>query len=269
MPVIVDNNINLDKTKEYRLSIQSNLSGFSFCITDPVVSKCLYLRKSDFSLITDGKDEYLKKCSRLVESVPMLSYKYKEVSVITDTEKYTLVPSLMVKENEILGNLSRLFTIEDDEEVSHKIFEELNLSILFAANSTFMNIIKRVQPEFDNVPSAYLVLKKLLTRKDHNKLYLSYVKGRADVAVMSGSHLFLCNSYSVAEFTSALYFALLALKQSYINPENTTVFIHGDIFVPEIQLLSKYFPMIKYFRSRKIPLGNSSLEMKYSLLTIL
>lgn len=268
MPVIVDNNISSDKTKDYRLSIQSNLNGFSFCIYDTSANKCKYLRKSDFSVYTDGKEEYLKKCSRMADSIPLLKYDYKDVTVINDTEKYTLVPLTLFKEQDILKNLSELFTIEEDEEVSFKLLEELDLAIIYAANSTFLNIVKHIQKDFESIPAVYLILKKMLTRKEHNKLYLSFTKGRADIALFSGSQLFQCNTFPAGEFTTALYFAFLALKQASINSENTTVFIHGDIFVPEIQLLSKYFPMIKYFRSRRIPLGSSSLEMKYSFLTI-
>lgn len=269
MPIIVDNNISLEKTKDYRLSIQSNLNGFSFSILDPAGMKCLYLRKSDFSIATDGLSEYLKKCSKMVESIPILAREYNKVTVITETEKYTLIPVSQFKERDILKQLSEFYVIEDDEEVSFKIVEELDLVIIFAANSTLLNIIRRVQSGFESIPSIYLVLKTMLRRKDHNKLYLNYIKGRVDITVFIGSQLMLCNSFPAEEFTSALYFAFLALKQSFINPENTTVFIHGDIFIPEIQLLSKYFPMVKYFRSRKIPLGSSSLEMKYSFLTIL
>lgn len=269
MPIIVDNNISLEKTKDYRLSIQSNLSGFSFSVLDPAGMKCLYLRKSDFSIATDGISDYLKKCSKMVESIPLLKKEYGKVTVITETEKYSLVPIAQFKERDILKQLSELYVIEDDEEVSFKIVEELDLVIIFAANSTFLNIIRRVQESFESIPSIYLVLKVMLKRKDHNKLYLNYCKGRADVTVFIGSQLMLCNSYPAEDFSTALYFAFLALKQAFINPENTTVFIHGDLYIPEIQLLSKYFPMVKYFRSRKIPLGSSSLEMKYSFLTIL
>lgn len=268
MPVLIDSNIDLEKAKEYRLSIQSNLNGFSFCITDTSADKCIYLRKSDFSIATDGKEGYLKKCARMVESIPMLGYRYKSVQIIIDTEKYTLVPLQLFNENEVLRNLSALYEIEEDEEVAWVKVEEMDLVILYAINSTLLNILKRVQPEFETVPSILHVLRKLQKRTDHNKLYLSFIKGKADVTLFVGSQLLHCCSYPANDFTSALYFAFLALKQAFINPENTTVFIHGDIYVPEIQLLTKYFPMVKYFRSRRVSLGSSSLEMKYSLLTI-
>lgn len=268
MPIIVDNKINLEKTKDYRLSIQSNLNGFSFSVLDTQGKRCLYLMASDFSVADEGELEYHKKCLKMVDSIPLLRMEYEKVLVVSESEKYTLIPSSQFNEKDILRQLSELYTIEDDEEVSYKLVENLNLVIVFAANSTLLNIIRRAQSNFESIPAIYFVLKSLQSRPEHNKLYLAFNRGYVDISIFSGQQLMLCNSFIATEFSTALYYAFLGLKHSFINPENTTVFIHGTILESDIKLLSKYFPTIKYFRDEKIPLGISTIELQYSFLTM-
>ncbi len=264
MPIIVSKQLELEKTREYRLSIQADLNGFSFSVVNDVNKKCLHLYKSEFVCNRQDYESFVRNTASLVDSLPILSSSFKSVSLIINTEKYALVPLSDFKESSAHLYLKKLHDLEDLEEVDYVRCEKEGLAIVFAADSTLINCIKAVQPDFKLLPSVYFPVKYLKTFEDHNKIYVQYFKGLVHVVIYEGDRLMLCNSYPALHFNSALYFIFLALKSVHFNTEMTTIYAAGNFSTNDLADLTKYFPKVRFFRNRQTPIGDSDIEMKYS-----
>ncbi len=267
MSIVVNKQLELGKTKEYRLSIQSDLNGFSFSVVNDTLKKIHFLYQSDFSCEKGHFDMYLKNTSKLINSLPLLSYKFKKVNIIYDTPKYALIPKHLYKQGEELESLSKLHQLEDLDEIDVIEVPEQDMVILFAVNSTFINCIKNVQQEFTLVPSIYPIIVNISRFQDYNKIFFQYHKGQLNVIAAEGNRLVYCNSFPAIHFNSALYFLFLALKQVQFNPELTTVYISGNLNDLEIMDIAKYFSKVKHFRNADLPLGPPEVELKFSSLT--
>lgn len=267
MPIVVNKQLELEKTKEYRLSIQSDSNGFSFSIVNDAVNKVHFLYQGDFSCEKGHYDIFLKSTRQLISSFPILSSKFKTVNIIYDTCKYALIPKQLYKEEDALQHLTKLHKLDDLDEIDTVEVHNEQIVILFAVNSTFLNFIKEVQPEFKLFPSIYPMISQISNFKDYNKIFFQYNKGQVHIIAAEGSRLVFCNSFPAIHFNTALYFLFLALKQVQFNPELTTVFVSGNLKDFEIMDISKYFSKIKYFRNANIPLGSPDFELKYSGLT--
>jgi hypothetical protein len=268
MPVIVNKQLQLGKTKEYRLSIQADLNGFSFSVADDSLDKLYYLYHSDFNWEKDHNDIFFKHTDNLISGIPLLSKNYKNVVLLYDTVKYVLLPTKLYIKGDELNQLGKLYKIDDLEEIDVVELPGKDIVILFAVNSTFLNLIKKIQPEYRIFPSIYPPLIYLPTYYDYNKIYFNYSKGQLHIIVYEGIRLVYCNSFPADYFNTALYFLFLALKQTQFNPEQTAVFLSGIIGSTDVLQLSQYFSKIKYFRNYRIPLGSPDDEMRYSPLTL-
>ncbi len=254
-------------TKDYRLSIQSDSNGFSFSVVNDLVDKLHFLYQSDFSNEIGHYDLFLKNTSRLVNSFPLLSSNFEKVNIIYDTCKYALIPKHLYKPEEALFQLSKLHKIDELDEIDTVEISSESIIILFAVDSTFLNCIKEAQPSFRIFPSIYPMISEMPTFKDYNKICFHYQKGMVHIVAAEGPRLVFCNSFSAMQFNTALYFLFLVLKQVQFNPEQTTVFVSGNLKDFEIMDISKYFSRVKYFRNPEIPLGSPDHELKYSSLT--
>ncbi len=266
MPIIVNSQPQLGKTTDYRLSIQADLNGFSFSVTDQKQKSLLFLYSSEFLMDVEDMDSYVKKCSDLFATLPLLRSKFSRVNVIYNTEKYSAIPAKLHKKGEEIKVLTKLHKLDDLDEINTVRVIKENMVILFAVNSTFLNMVKEYQPDFNLYPSVFCHLTYLPLFEEYNKISFNFIKGVVSITAAEGDKIIFCNSFPAFHFNSALYFLLLALKEVQFNPDTTTVYISGNIRDLEIFDIAKYFSKIKYFRNPEIPLPDQFSELKYSSL---
>jgi len=266
MPVLA-NHPELGKTTDNRLSIQADLNGFSFSVIDDSRKKVLYLYKSDFNWDKGHTDIFLRHVESCIKSQPIFRKTYGVVDIIYDTPKYVLIPRQLYKKGEELQLLTKLHTLEDLEEIDLVDFPDKDIVIIFAVNSTFLNYIKEVQPNFRIFPAIYPVLVHALDFSDINKIFFKYNRGEASTIAYEDKRLVFCNNFKAIHFNTALYYLFLTLKQIQFNPEQTTIFVSGSIPESELMNMTKYFSKIKYFRNIDLSLDDPESEMRYASLT--
>ena len=90
MPIIVNKQLSLEKTIQYRLSIQAGLNGFSFSIVNDLERKCHFLFQSEYGLNFNDIDLFCRNTGKLISTFPLLSKKFHTVDVIFNTPKFAL-----------------------------------------------------------------------------------------------------------------------------------------------------------------------------------
>ena len=264
MPAIVNSQHLLEKTKEYRLSIQTDLNGFSFSVVDDPKREVLYLYSSDFSVIPGESEMFAEECAKIIADQPIFRRKFKTVNLLYSTEKYALIPTKLYQKGKELEELTKLHDIDELEEVNTISILRNEMVMIYAVGSTLLNLIKKYHPNLTIYPTLYTYLNILPDLDGYNKLFFQYIGDIVTVAAAEKERIVFCNSFPASNFSSALYFVLLALKQSQFNPELTTVYISGNIKDYEIFDITRYFSKVNYFRNKEIPLGDPVAEMRYS-----
>jgi len=264
MPIVVNNQHLLEKTKEYRLSIQADLNGFSFSVVNHSKRELIYLYSSDF-LITEGEPElFARDCARVLNDQPIFKKKFKNANLIYSTKKYALIPEKLYKKGQELEVITKLHSIDEFEEVNTIFLPESEMVAIYAVNSTLLNLIKKYHSNLNIYPSLYLPLSVLPQLKGHNKLFFQYLGNLVTIVAAENDRIVFCNSFPASGFNSALYFALLALKQAQFNPELTTAYLSGNFKDYEVFDITRYFSKVNYFRNDEIQLGDPIAEMRYS-----
>ena len=264
MPVIVNSQHLLEKTKDYRLSIQADLNGFSFSVIDDSKREVLYLYSSDFSVVSGESELFAEECAKIITDQSIFKRKFKTVNLIYSTEKYSLIPLKLYQKEKELEELTKLHHIDELEEVNTINIVKSEMVMIYAVSSTLLNLIKKYHPNLIIYPSLYTYLNVLPDLDGYNKLFFQYIGNIVTVVAAEKERIVFCNSFPASNFSSALYFVLLALKQAQFNPELTAVYINGNIKDYEIFDITRYFPKVNYFRNKDIPLGDPVAEMRYS-----
>ncbi len=266
MPIIVNNQPQPEKTTDYRLSIQVDLNGFSFSVVNENDSGLLFLYASDFRMDGGETDDFVKKCSELFEQFSLLRSNYDNINLIYNTHKYSLVPNMLYKKGDELSILERHHKLDELDEVNTLTIPHESMVVIFAVNSTLVNLAKSYHPNLKLIPTLWLSLTYLPLYPEYNKLSFNYMKGFLTIVAAEGEKIVYCNSFPAHHFNTALYFLFLTIREVQFNPESTTIYISGNIRDFEKHDMTAYFSNIRYFRNPETPLPNKYLEQKYSSL---
>lgn len=165
------------------------------------------------------------------------------------TNKFTLIPIPYFNEKEAREVLCELFEITDKEEVEFITLEHINAVLLYSLPLDIKN-----SSNIKHYPLVNKLLEYLKEISEYNKVIFHFSKESEIVHILisKGNNLELINSYNAKNFTSALYFLLLAIKQTIINSHQTTLHILSEITTEEREIVHNYFKNIEIKDGDKI-----------------
>ena len=223
-----------------RLTIQIDLSGFSFKITDPSGEILNSGRKSFPSGVSSASEleDILKK---ELSSMSVLSKKYSQTDVVVETPTFTLVPASLYDKESEKQILSQIHKVEDMDEVMSIDLPEHEAKLIYAIPNSISSRIFKIQKKAKYTPIIYQMIKKVSEQKENNKVCIHFSKNHIHIVASERDRLLLANSFQASDFITAQYYIFFVIKEVMFNPEFTTLQIVGEIDKNQKKSLSKYF----------------------------
>ena len=223
-----------------RLTIQIDLSGFSFKITDPSGETLNSGRKSFPSGVSSASEleDILKK---ELSSMSVLSKKYSQTDVVVETPTFTLVPASLYDKESEKQILSQIHKVEDMDEVMSIDLPEHEAKLIYAIPNSISSRIFKIQKKAKYTPIIYQMIKKVSEQMENNKVCIHFSKNHIHIVASERDRLLLANSFQTSDFITAQYYIFFVIKEVMFNPEFTTLQIVGEIDKNQKKSLSKYF----------------------------
>lgn len=147
---------------------------------------------------------------------------------------FTLVPVNFFSPAAARDALAEVARIEDGARVEYKEIPQYGAVLIYD-----------ISGEDSNPPEIFHILNALPGCKEYNKLLCSWRGGVLEMAIAQGKSLLLANRYNAADFTTALYFILLAMKSLQLNPEVTTICFMHSLAGHDEMTLYRYFKAVE------------------------
>lgn len=226
-----------DYIERYGISIQANLSGYSFKVTDSLGAVREHGEGSDIPALFES---------------PLITGEYEHYEISFRTHKCMLVPvSFMPEQGDDSAGLRELLggyvALEDGDEVRRADLPEYDAALVYVAPSedslasavveSFASRCGNIQP----LPEMFHMLKHVAGMKHHNRVVASYGDSLLTLVISEGDKLLLCNSYKAEDFTTALYYVFFAIRQFQFNPEVTTIYFRNELDEDSQMMLYRYF----------------------------
>ncbi|MDR0725747.1 MAG: DUF3822 family protein [Prevotellaceae bacterium] len=257
----VDKSYCLTENKNYRLSIQVSLNGFSFCMYDPVKQKHVVLKHFVYSENIADCDIWTKEINRIADLMTdNLAPVASPVKCLFTSRKNTLIPKSVFSENNIKSYLSFFFQLDELDEIHYKYISEIEAYCCYALPSPVVaGIISRFgRTEFYN--QAYTVIRRINNCK--TGMNIVFCNNFMDVSVFRDNKLVLNNSFEIFDLKDIIYF-VSAISDKF-NVKDIPIYISGNISNSEIKKLKKFFPLIVQEQNGKISLAlGSEVSTKY------
>ena len=263
MSYLINKRIDFTRTFRYRLSIQVDLSGFSFAILDDGAALCRQLHHHTFPDTQDLNDIYTEVVT-WYRKYPQLKSYYSSVQCIYCAPLFTLVPESTFEPEKAATILQSVHDINDLDEVYFQSIPPFGAICIYSIPHSITSPILKNQSTTCFYSIAIPLIQMAIPLYGHTRAIFFYRSQYLYLTLMKEKQLLLCNSYYAPEFNTALYFLFFVLHQWQLNPESLRLYISGQISKQNRQLLQNYFPLISILSDDTIALTSSELTLQYS-----
>ncbi len=259
--VLIDETLDINQTKNYHISIQAGLNGYSFLILDPLRNKYILLKHIQFP---DGMTPVMleDKIAGIHKNDEFLAREYKSVYFSWQSPKYTLIPGPLFKRDCLRSYFEFNQVLDDLDEINYNALQGIDAYNIFVIPSELSNIIYRSCKNVTFFHHVTPFIEHCLINhggKDHMATVVANTYGNnIDVAVISGEELLLCNTFPWKEDSDLIYFILYVYDQLKLDTAGVPLFLAG-----EISRKSTVYDLLKSYIG-KIRLEKQSEHFTYS-----
>lgn len=244
---IFDKALTTEATKDYSLSIQVSLDGFSFCVLDPSRNKYSALVKYDFqdmqspALLADAVKE-------IISTSEWLGYKYRNVKIIYESQQMSLIPKPLFDKKYAADYLRFNHLPDPNDEISFDQLPNLDAVNIFALPGNLRTMLKK---QFRGITinhfSSALIENLLIRNKNFDEGHMIFANVRRqwlDIVILNGRNLLFFNSFHYRTKEDFAYYLIYVIEQLGLNPEKVKLMLMGEI----LKISDIYNITFKYVR---------------------
>jgi len=229
---IFDRALNIEATKNYRLSIQFSPDGFSFCVLDASRNKYSGLEIHDFQDVHSSVllEEVLE---RIISGSKWLNNDFQATSIVYESQQMSLIPKPLFQPGQVSEYLRFNHILSADDNVCYDQLPNLDAVNIFSVPD---KIIKLLDHFFPGVPvhhfSSALVENILIRNKNFGQGEMIFVNVRKqwlDIIVLDGRKLLFFNSFQYRTKEDFAYYLMYVIEQLGMNPEMVELVLMGEI----------------------------------------
>lgn len=259
----IDKSFKEDLTRNYILTIQLSLDGFSFIIYSSEKQRYIVLEHYFFDQVSNE----IQLCSILDEIVlkkQWLAYAYQAVYVLVDNNSNALVPFPLYDEKEKGNYLAFAQPYTENSRIAVEKLKNNESYNLYYLSNVLVAKIKNFWANSKIVHQSSILVESLLI--DHKnkcseaQIFVNMRSRIFDMVVIKDDKLLFYNYFKYHVKEDFIYFVLFSMEQLRINPEKTPL-----TFIGLIEQTSDIYAITEHY-IRTINFVERNRNLKYSYL---
>lgn len=221
----------LKHSKDTKLSIQFNLDGFSFCITNNTTKETTYFSKYLFKEKQVTPENLLKKIEEIFKTDIHLQKDFSSVLVIHQNNLFTLVPTPYFSENNLSKYLNFNIKTLATDFIAFDDIENINAKNVYVPYVNINNYLFQNFGEFEYKHHLTILIEKLISLNSsiEKKVFINVSKDNFDIVVLQNKQLEFSNSYYFDTKEDFIYYILFTFEQLKLDVEETQLSFTGEI----------------------------------------
>ena len=221
----------LTNTKDSRLSIQFNLDGFSFCISNNTTKEIVYFSEYVFDEKQGTPESLLGQIEEIFKTDIQLQKDFSSVLVIHQNDLFTLVPNAYFSEDKLLEYLDfNIKTITTDF-ITFDDIQSINAKNVYVPYVNINNYLFQNFGEFEYKHHLTVLIEQLISlpASEERKVYINVSKDNFDLVILQNKKLAFSNSFYFETKEDFIYYILFTFEQLKIEVEEVKVYFTGAI----------------------------------------
>ncbi|MGV8094820.1 MAG: DUF3822 family protein [Mangrovibacterium sp.] len=252
---LVDESFDLNLTKEYILSIQVSLDGFSFSVLDSVRKKVICLYHQD--TFTNEPVFHLKKLNSIYDEVELLSLPYKKTKIyFSAPDKTTLVPIAIFNEDLVEEFYRITLDAGRNSKILFSLIPEMASYAVYEIDRALHTLLQEKHPE--SVMQSDIVLAGYGCPPGITLMKIRILRKQLIILTLN-DHINFYNSYYYEGENDMLYYILGAIKNMDLKPE--AIILDGMVNKHE----NIYLRLKQYFEHVELTVNNPRIHYSHLL----
>lgn len=254
---LVDRSFDQDAAGPCSISLQTNQSGLTYCITDETVNNYVLFRKHRFEHVYLTGD-LIEKTAEILDQDSIFDLPFQSVRFIGYTQQSTLVPDAYFDRRKMKDYLSFNCAGEMDTELFSNHLELSGINNVFALPEELISLVSRFfkKVEFTNQTTPFL--RHITSKKnalDQDAVYVGLNSGFFDIAATGQGKLMFYNTFQYANEQDLLYYVIFIFNQMKFNQLQVPLLLSGEMSsrLTYYEILKQYIPGTQYDDLSGIP----------------
>ncbi|MEE9407719.1 MAG: DUF3822 family protein [Polaribacter sp.] len=251
-----NSNTSLKNIKDTKLSIQFNLDGFSFCISNNVSKETIYFSEYTFSETKLTPESLLLKIKEVFKNDTHLQHDFSNVTVIHQNNLATLVPNKYFNEDKLAEYLNFNIKTLATDFIAFDEIENIKAKSVYVPYVNINNYLFQNFGEFEYKHHTTALIKKIIetTNTTTKTMFVNVSKSTFDVIVIKNKKLLFSNSFSFETKEDFIYYILFVAEQLELNTEEFPLYFTGNIEVTSetYKITFEYVRNIYFLESKNL-----------------
>lgn len=260
---IFEEDFNKQLAHTYNLSVLVGADRLSYLIASH--QQLLALRTYKFSqaaLAQNGKSPI----QQLLVEDSVLREKFRTVKIGLISNKFTLVPNSLFKEDSAEVYLNNSVKVPKDYEVSFDLIPALQAANVYAYDYSSLEHLLAYFPQAKCFHTSTGLLNNFLSNfaSDTKDVFINVYAYQLSITILDKGQLLLHNIFDFKSSEDCLYYILLVYKQLGLNPKKHALYIAGELMKDSeiYNLLYKYIRNIHFINAPNFyTLGNKIKQL--------
>lgn len=258
-----DDDFDVEKSTQYKLTIQLALGGLSFVLFDITCHRLIGMEYYQSELLADSNDLF-RTLEKALDARGLNNRAFQSVICLIEERTNVLVPETLYRPEDNDKWIGFNFNLPKGTTYGNDRLEQHNAINVFAYPISLQAKIKSKWPEADIRHSSSVFLEHLPVN-DSPTVWVNVRNRNFDMAIMKDKLLFF-NNFKFNTKDDFAYFLLFAMEQNGLSGQDTIVSFSGLILPSSeiINLCGRYIRDIHFIeKPQELQLGATLTEVPY------
>ena len=223
-----DEELDVEKSSQYRMTIQCALGGFSFALLDDTQKTLIGLEYYHSELLNSG-DDLFHALERALESKDLNHKEFKSVTCIIDDRYNTLVPQALYNEADQGQYLDFGFQLPDRSVLQADHLETVGCYNVFAWSKDLKDKILAKWKQAHVIHSSSVFINSVMQRSEDHCIFINVRNRDFDMLIQRDGKLSFFNNFRFNTKDDFAYFLVFAMEQNGLSGQDTPVCFTGLI----------------------------------------
>ncbi|MBE0673219.1 MAG: DUF3822 family protein [Bacteroidales bacterium] len=246
---LFDETLDINSTANYILSIQANLDGFYFVVTDTLRNKHVLFRAYEPD---DDQRFTAAKIESICRDDDFLTRTYSATYLSIPSPGSTLVPSSLYDPSGRDDYFKLNITPAENEVIKVNKLRYPDAYLIFSVDGELSSLLASIFPGCEPMHHLKPLLHHLLTTREsqtENVLHLHVEKDFINVIHIAESSVKLCNTFTYKSISDLMYYVLYIARKAGLSSPAPLFVTGATVRFDEIWTgLSEYISQIRYSR---------------------
>lgn len=216
-----------------KLSIQFNLDGFSFYISNSDSDTPILYTEYSFPVSIATPELLLEKIIAIFSEDKDLQQNFTSVMAIHQNNLFTMVPEELFDRNSLQNYLKYTVKTLATDYITYDFISPLQVNTVYIPYVNINNYIFQNFGEFEYHHHITVLINKLQKQKEASKeaptVYVNVSKKELDIIIFKNNTLLFSNSFTYQTKEDFIYYILFVAEQLHLNPEEFHLYFMGKI----------------------------------------